>query len=99
LGKKAPEEDGFEDFCVFHYNLLLMSSTMNVKIYDIKGRLIRRLVNGEFAGSQGDIIWDGLDDNKQRARIGIYVVFLEAVDRSSGKVITAKAAVVVATKL
>jgi hypothetical protein len=95
----SPDGDGFEDFCVFHYNLPLMSSTMNAKIYDIKGRLIRRLVNGEFAGSQGDIIWDGLDDNKQRARIGIYVVFLEAVDRSSGKVITAKAAVVVATKL
>ena len=95
----SPDGDGFEDFCVVHYNLPLSSSKINVRIYDIKGRLIRRLVNGEFAGSQGDIIWDGLDDNKQRARVGVYVVFLEATDRSSGKVITAKAVAVVATKL
>ena len=95
----SPDGDGFEDFCVVHYNLPLSSSTINVRIYDIKGRLIRRLVNGEPAGFQGDIIWDGLDDNKQRARIGVYVVFLEATDRSNGKVVTAKAVVVVATKL
>jgi hypothetical protein len=40
-----------------------------------------------------------LMNNKQRARIGVYVVFLEATDQSSGKVVTAKAAVVVAKKL
>ena len=55
--------------------------------------------NGELAGTQGEIVWNGFDDNKQRARIGVYVVFLEATDRSSSKVITAKAVAVVATKL
>jgi hypothetical protein len=57
------------------------------------------LANGELAGTQGEIVWNGFDDNKQRARIGVYVVFLEATDRSSSKVITAKAVAVVATKL
>ena len=76
-----------------------MTSTINLRIYDIKGRLVRILANGELAGTQGEIVWDGLDDNKQRARIGVYVVFLEATDQSSGNVVTAKAAAVVATKL
>ena len=76
-----------------------MTSTVNLRIYDIKGRLIRTLANGELAGTQGDIVWDGFDDNKQRARIGVYVIYLEATDRSSGKVMTAKAVAVVATKL
>jgi hypothetical protein len=40
-----------------------------------------------------------MDDAKQRARIGLYVIFLEATDRSSGKVITAKAVAVAAIKL
>lgn len=42
---------------------------------------------------------DGIDDNKQCARIGVYVMFLEATDRSSGKFVTAKAVAGVATKL
>jgi hypothetical protein len=95
----SPEGDGFEDYCIIRYNLPMMTSTLNLRIYDVKGRLIRTLANGELAGTHGEIIWDGIDDNKQRARIGVYVVFLEATDQSSGKVVTAKAAVVVAKKL
>ena len=41
---------------------------------------MRSLANGELSGAQGEIIWDGLDDTRQRARIGPYVVFVEAVD-------------------
>ena len=95
----SPDGDGFEDFCIIRYNLPLMTSTLNLRIYDIKGRLIRTVANGELAGPQGEIVWDGTDDNKQRARIGVYVIFLEATDRSSGNVMTAKTVVVVATKL
>ena len=95
----SPDGDGFEDFCIIRYNLPMMTSTLNLRIYDVKGRLIRALANGELAGTHGEIVWDGIDDNKQRARIGVYVVFLEATDQSSGKVVTAKAAAVVAAKL
>ena len=95
----SPDGDGVEDYCIIHYNLPMMTSILNLRIYDDKGRLIRTLANGELAGTQGEIVWNGFDDNKQRARIGVYVVFLEATDRSSSKVITAKAVAVVATKL
>ena len=95
----SPDGDGFEDFCIIRYNLPVMTSILNLRIYDIKGRLIRTLANGELAGTQGEIVWDGFDDNKQRVRVGVYVIFLEATVRSSSKVITAKAVAVVATKL
>jgi hypothetical protein len=95
----SPDGDGFEDYCIIHYNLPIHTSTLNVKIYDIKGRCIRTLANGELAGTQGEIIWDGLDESRQRARIGVYIIFLEATDRSSGRVERAKAVAVVATKL
>jgi len=76
-----------------------MTSTLNLRIYDIKGRLVRTLANGELAGTQGEIVWDGVGDDKRRVRIGVYIIFLEATDRSSSKVMTAKAVAVVATKL
>jgi len=95
----SPDGDGVEDFCIIHYTLPMMTSTLNIRIYDVKGRLIRTLAKGEIAGTQGETVWNGFDDNNQRARIGVYVIFLEATDRSSSKVVTAKAVAVVAAKL
>ena len=70
-----------------------------MRIYDIQGRLIRTLANSEPSGSRGEIIWDGFDDNRNKARIGIYVVLLEALDASGGNVQALKGVVVVATRL
>ena len=70
-----------------------------MRIFDIKGRLIRTLANGELSGPQSQIIWDGLDDGKQRVRIGPYVVLIEALDSQGGAVYSAKAVAVVAARL
>jgi hypothetical protein len=95
----SPDGDGFEDFCIIRYNLPLTTSVIRVSIFDIKGRLVRTLANGELSGPQGEIIWDGLDDTRQRVRIGPYVVFVEAVDGQAGVLATAKRVAVVAAKL
>ncbi len=95
----SPDGDGFEDYCIIHYNFPMPASILTVKIYDIKGRCIRTLANCEFVGMKGEIIWDGFDESRQRARIGVYVVYIEATDKSSGRIEQAKAAAVVATKL
>lgn len=94
----SPDNDGFEDFCSVQYNLPSSTSLIRIRIYDIKGRLIRTLANAEFSGATGEVIWDGLDEDRQRARIGPYVVFIEALDSQGGVVHTAKAVAVVATK-
>jgi hypothetical protein len=95
----SPDGDGFEDFCIVRYNLPLSTSVIRVSLFDVKGRMIRRLANTELSGPQGDIVWDGLDDAKQRVRIGPYIVFIEAIDGQAGILATAKTVVVVATRL
>ena len=95
----SPDGDGFEDFCVIRYNLPLTTALIRITIFDLKGRLLRTLANCELSGSQGEIVWDGLDDSKQRVRIGCYVVFVESIDGEGGILATAKDVVVVATKL
>ena len=72
---------------------------MSIKIYDVKGRVIRRLVNAEPSGISRDVPWDGLDDEHQRARIGIYVVFVEGLNERGGSLYSAKGVVVLAAKL
>ena len=95
----SPDGDGFEDFCIIRYNLPLTTSLIRISLFDTRGRNIRTLANSELAGPTGEVIWDGLDTEKQRVRIGPYIVFLEAIDGQGGIVAAAKGVVVVATKL
>ena len=95
----SPDGDAFEDFCIVRYNLPLTTSLIRISIFDIKGRLLRTLANSELSGPKGEIIWDGLDDAKQRVRIGPYIVFIEAIDSQGGIIATARAVAVVATRL
>ena len=95
----SPDGDGFEDFAIVGYQLTSQIAQIRIKIFDSLGRLVRTLANNEPSGSRAQIIWDGLDDEKQRLRMGIYVIFLEAINSSGGVVESAKAAAVVAGRL
>lgn len=95
----SPDADGYEDHCIISYNLPSSTAMIRIRIFDSRGRLIRTLVNNEPSGSSGQIIWDGMNDDRAKTRIGIYVVLLEAFDVNGGNVNTIKGAVVVAGRL
>jgi hypothetical protein len=95
----SPDNDGFEDFTIINYNLTRATSQVRIKIFDSKGRLVRTLENNLPSGSSGSIIFDGIGDDGQTLRIGIYIIFLEAINEGSGVVETMKTVVVVARKL
>lgn len=95
----SPDGDGCEDFCVVRYNLPSATPLIRISIFDARGRLIRYLANTELSGAQGEIVWDGLDESRQRVRIGPYIIYLEGIDVGGGTVSTAKSVVVVATRL
>ncbi len=95
----SPDNDGREDYTVVHYELPLQSGMMNLKIFDARGRQVRRLSNNELCGPHGDVLWDGRNDAGRTARIGIYVVVLEAISEQEGAVLSAKTVVVLAGRL
>jgi hypothetical protein len=47
---------------------------MSISIYDITGRKIRTLLEGESPGASSTISWDGKDEQGRRVNSGIYVV-------------------------
>jgi hypothetical protein len=95
----SPDNDGFEDFTIINYKLTQATSQVRIKIFDSKGRLVRTLANNRASGSSGSVIFDGLDDDGRALRIGIYIIFLEAINEGAGVVETMKTVVVVARKL
>lgn len=94
----SPDNDGFEDHTIISFKLKDAVSQIRIKIYDSKGRLLRTIVNNQPVSSSGNILYDGLDDYGNPLRIGIYIVFLEAIG-NSGVVQTLKTPVVIARKL
>ncbi len=95
----SPDNDGFEDFTIINYKLTQATSQVRIKIFDSKGRLVRTLENNQASGSSGSVIFDGIGDDGQALRIGIYIIFLEAINEGSGVVESMKTVVVVARKL
>jgi hypothetical protein len=72
----SPDGDGFQDQTVFRYTLPV-ESNLTIRIYDIRGRLIKTLADDEPSVS-GEIPWDGKDDGNRTVRIGMYIVSAEA---------------------
>ena len=95
----SPDGDGRDDYTIVHFELPLQASVISIKIFDVRGRMIRRLSNLEPAGPTGDVVWDGREDDGRKARIGIYIIFLEAMDDQQGVLVEAKSIVVLGAKL
>jgi flagellar hook assembly protein FlgD len=95
----SPDNDGYEDFTMIRYNLSVNTAQIRIKIFDDKGRLVRTLVNNKPSASSGTEIFDGLDDNGNPLRIGMYIVFIEASNSENGVVDVLKDVIVIARKL
>lgn len=95
----SPDGDGRDDFTIIKYKLKASTSQVRVKVFDVKGRIVRTLLNNQISGSESQIIFDGKDDLGEKLRTGIYVAFLEAVDDRGGTIEQVKATFVVAAKL
>ncbi|MDY0150658.1 MAG: two-component regulator propeller domain-containing protein [Candidatus Cloacimonas sp.] len=49
------------------------SAQTELSIYNIRGQLVRKLVNEPFSSGQHTVIWDGKDDNGNSLATGIYL--------------------------
>ncbi len=95
----SPDGDGRDDFAVISYLLPMTTAAVNIKIYDVTGRLIRFLASNQPSAAANALIWDGWDDNGHQARIGVYIVYLEALNAAAGILETARTTVVLAGRL
>ncbi|MBP1691618.1 MAG: hypothetical protein H6Q32_970, partial [Bacteroidetes bacterium] len=95
----SPDGDGRDDVTVIRYQLPMRSALVRIKVFDIRGRCVRDLANADPVSAAGEVVWDGYDNNRQSLRIGIYILYVEAIDETGGSVVTAKKTVVLARKL
>jgi hypothetical protein len=73
----SPDNDGSNDVLNISYNFAEPGFVANIVVYDASGRLTRRLVDNQLLGTSGVYTWDGTTDDREKASIGIYVVYFE----------------------
>lgn len=95
----SPDGDGYQDFTIIRHELPLRTGIMRLRIFDIKGRLIRILRSVDPVGPRGEIVWDGRDQERRRVRIGVYIILLEVYDQQEQVVLEEKGTVIVAGRL
>ena len=70
----SPDLDGHEDLLLIHYKLPYSGAVGSVRIFDIDGRPVKQLASNSLMGVSGQWSWDGLNEAKQAAPAGVYVV-------------------------
>jgi len=93
----SPDNDGVDDILTINYSLEEVGKVANVTIFDPQGRIIRHLVQNELLAAEGTFSWDGLRNNREKARIGIYLIYFEVFDLE-GNVSSVKKTCVLAGK-
>lgn len=95
----SPDDDGTDDRLVINYKLDEPDYLLKVTIYDKYGRLIRKLADGQPAGFEGSLMWDGRNNEGKSNRIGIYIVVFEARNSVAGSDKAYKKTAVLARRL
>ncbi len=95
----SPDGDGRDDVLFIRYSLPVTTARVKLKIFDVRGRLVKWLLNNQPAAGHGEVIWDGTHGDGITARIGMYIIYLEAINAQNGVIETAKRTVVLAGKL
>ncbi len=92
----SPDGDGNEERAYIRYALPFLQARINLLLYTRTG--VRKCVfmDNRESGKTGEFIWDGCDDEGKALPVGLYIVFLEAVDSASHERIVKKSAVVIA---
>lgn len=94
----SPDNDGYNDVLNLNYIFDTPGYIATITIYDANGRLIRELIKSNYLGTSGTFSWDGITDDNEKARIGIYVIYFEVFD-VNGNVKHYKKTAVLAGKL
>ena len=86
----SPNNDGFQDFIKINFNLEGNNNTLNIRIYNKEGLLIRYLAKNLRLGNSGSVLWDGRGDGQDLVLKGNYPLLIEIIDAEGRQYIERK---------
>ena len=81
----SPDGDGYNDLVDITYSLQQCSLAADITVFNRQGIAVRRLANATLLGCQGNIVWDGTDDNGQACSRGTYLIIVNAYNEKGAR--------------
>ena len=83
----TPNNDGINDNILIDFKVLRLVKPVgfDFEVYDLGGRVIRRLALGLLSAGEHQTSWDGMDNNSSRVPPGMYVLRMEAAIESGNE--------------
>ncbi|MBE9464778.1 lamin tail domain-containing protein [Dyadobacter subterraneus] len=72
-------------FAKIKYKLTQSGKIATINIFDINGRLIKNLLRNQLIGTDGEISWDGRNENGVVVQTGYYLILIDIFDPTGEK--------------
>ncbi|MGH7597760.1 MAG: lamin tail domain-containing protein [bacterium] len=95
----SPDNDGHDDAAIIQIQVPATTANVHLKIYDVRGRLVHQLLNNTPIGATHQVLWNGRDVANQPLPMGMYIVYLQAINAAGGILVEARTTLVLARKL
>ncbi len=73
----SPDLDGYKDLLTIRIQTEIPGYSCRIRIFDSRGYPVRTLCDNELLSAESEFRWDGLDDELQKLREGIYIIDFE----------------------
>ena len=73
----TPDNDGIDDRLLINFKMEEDGFLTSIRIYNSMGIEIRKLASNVNLANEDSLFWDGLTSKKERASIGIYLIYIE----------------------
>ena len=80
----SPDNDGTNDICFIRYSTSSQGFIANATILNAAGNKVYTLITNQLLASEGFFIWDGRTEKGKNVNSGIYVLYFEMFNPSSG---------------
>ena len=81
----SPNEDGYKDFCLISYLEGKQGEIATITIYNLMGQEVKLIAQNHSLGQENIWKWNGLNNNFEKADVGIYIVLFEIFDLDGKK--------------
>lgn len=89
----SPDGDGIDDIATINYSLPAGGYVANVNIFNVSGRLVKKLENNSLTGTHGNFTWYGMNDKGDALPRGLYIIVVELFHPSGVREIIKKSLV------
>jgi hypothetical protein len=94
----SPDNDGYNDQISFNYKMSATGYVGTMRVYNANGLLQAEVMRNQVLGTEGTVIWDGVNKDGKPSAIGIYTVYFEYYNLQ-GQINKVKKVFVLAAKL